>query len=67
MSDYDNILLEEPEPGIRVLTVNRPRALNALNRATIAGLHAAARTLPANDPARAGSRAYVQELLRTLP
>lgn len=32
-----------------------------------AGLHAAARTLPANDPARAGSRAYVQELLRTLP
>lgn len=65
MSDYDNILLEEPEPGIRVLTVNRPRALNALNRATIAGLHAAVSAVAADPHARvllltgAGDRAFV--------
>lgn len=32
---YQNIILEHAEPGIYVLTVNRPQALNALNEATL--------------------------------
>ena len=28
---YETILLDHPEPGIRLLTVNRPKALNALS------------------------------------
>ena len=35
---YENIVLEHAEPGIYVLTVNRPKALNALNAATLAEL-----------------------------
>ena len=33
--EFDNILLDEPEPGIRILTVNRPKVLNALNGDTV--------------------------------
>ena len=32
---YQNIIFEHAEPGIYVLTVNRPKALNALNAATL--------------------------------
>ncbi|MGH8618706.1 MAG: enoyl-CoA hydratase-related protein [Burkholderiales bacterium] len=32
---YENILLDQPEPGIRLLTINRPKALNALNAQTL--------------------------------
>lgn len=39
---YQNILLEQPEAGIYVLTVNRPKALNALNSATLEEIGAAA-------------------------
>ena len=28
---YETLLLEEPEPGLLLLTLNRPRAANALN------------------------------------
>lgn len=35
---YQNIILEHAETGIYVLTVNRPKALNALNAATLAEL-----------------------------
>jgi enoyl-CoA hydratase len=38
---YQNIVLEHAEPGIYVLTVNRPKALNALNAATLAELASA--------------------------
>lgn len=37
---YDNLLYEVRE-GIATITVNRPKVLNALNRATITELHAA--------------------------
>ena len=36
---YQHLLLEQPEPGIYLLTVNRPQALNALNEALIAELN----------------------------
>ena len=38
---YENILLEQPEPGIYLLSVNRPKALNALNAETLDELAAA--------------------------
>jgi enoyl-CoA hydratase len=33
--NYENLLIERREPGITVLKVNRPKALNALNSATL--------------------------------
>ncbi len=33
--NFPIILLEQPEAGIYLLTVNRPKALNALNAATL--------------------------------
>ncbi len=38
---YDNILLEETEPGIFILTINRPESYNALNEATLREMGAA--------------------------
>ncbi|TCO80838.1 enoyl-CoA hydratase [Plasticicumulans lactativorans] len=62
---YDNLLLEEPEAGIWRLTLNRPHALNALNAATVAELHAAVLAVGAAPGARvllvtgAGDKAFV--------
>ncbi|MDH3286452.1 MAG: enoyl-CoA hydratase-related protein [Betaproteobacteria bacterium] len=62
---YQNILLEQPEAGIYLLTVNRPKALNALNSATLDEIDAAANVI-AQDPAArvalvtgAGDKAFV--------
>ena len=54
---YQNIVLEHAEPGIYVLTVNRPKALNALNAATLAEL--------ANAIARIAEDAEARVLLVT--
>ncbi len=62
---YENILLEQPEPGIHVLTVNRPKSLNALNSRTLEEIHGAATQVGADPGARvllvtgAGEKAFV--------
>jgi enoyl-CoA hydratase len=62
---YDNILLEQPESGIYLLTINRPKVLNALNGPTLEELTAAVAEVGADASARAllvtgaGERAFV--------
>jgi enoyl-CoA hydratase len=62
---YQNLLLEQAEPGIYVLTVNRPQALNALNAATLLELAQAVAQVAADTAARvllvtgAGDKAFV--------
>lgn len=50
---YENILLEQPESGIWQLTINRPRAFNALNSATLEELGQAIDQIAADESARA--------------
>jgi len=62
---YQNLLLEQAEPGIYLLSVNRPKALNALNAATLEELQRAAAQVAADAAARvllvtgAGDKAFV--------
>lgn len=62
---YQNLLLEVVEPGIYRLTINRPRALNALNAQTLDELAAAVAEVGADPGARvllvtgAGDKAFV--------
>ncbi len=62
---YENVLLEQPEAGIYLLTVNRPKALNALNGQTLDEIGAAAAQVAADPEARvllvtgAGDKAFV--------
>jgi enoyl-CoA hydratase len=62
---FGNILLEQPEAGIHLLTVNRPKALNALNSATLDEIAAAIKQVALDDAARvllvtgAGEKAFV--------
>ena len=64
-TNFQNLLLEEREPGLWVLTVNRPTALNALNRATLGELAQAVRAIRERPDARvvlitgAGDKAFV--------
>jgi enoyl-CoA hydratase len=60
-----NVRLEQPETGVHLLTVSRPRALNALNSATLDELGAAIAQVGATESARvllitgAGDKAFV--------
>jgi enoyl-CoA hydratase len=62
---YQNLILETLEPGIVRLTVNRPKALNALNPETIEELGQAVREVAADPQARVllvtggGDKAFV--------
>ena len=62
---YDNIVLEQPEAGIYLITVNRPKALNALNGETLDEIAAAIAHVGADASARAllvtgaGEKAFV--------
>lgn len=63
--NYDNILLAEQEPGIYLLTINRPKAYNALNEATLREMGAAFDALADNPDVRvliitgAGDKAFI--------
>jgi enoyl-CoA hydratase len=63
--DFKNVLLEQPEAGIYLLTVNRPKALNALNAATLDEITAAIAAVARDPDARvllvtgAGDKAFV--------
>ena len=62
---YQNIILELAEPGIYVLTVNRPQSLNALNASTLEELLNAVARVAGDGAARvllitgAGEKAFV--------
>jgi enoyl-CoA hydratase len=62
---YENLLLEQKEKGIYLLTLNRPKALNALNSATLVELAHAMGHISANPDARVllitggGEKAFV--------
>jgi enoyl-CoA hydratase len=62
---YANILLDQPEPGIHLLTVSRPKALNALNADTLDEIAAAITRVGEDKAARvllvtgAGDKAFV--------
>lgn len=62
---YVNLLLEEPDTGLYLLTLNRPRALNALNAATLDELSSAIADVSRDAAARvllitgAGDKAFV--------
>lgn len=62
---FQNILLEQPEAGIYLLTVNRPKVLNALNAATLDEIAGALAQVAADDAARVllvtggGEKAFV--------
>lgn len=62
---FENLQMDQPEPGIHVLTVDRPKVLNALNGRTIEELGEAIDLVAGDSKARvllltgAGDRAFV--------
>ncbi|KAJ8293167.1 putative enoyl-CoA hydratase, mitochondrial [Rhodotorula toruloides] len=47
--EYTSILVSQPAPGVSQITLNRPKALNALNSTLFHELNAALRTLSTDD------------------
>lgn len=52
MTTFENLVLETHAPGIRVIKIARPKALNALNTATLQELKTALQAESANPEAR---------------
>jgi enoyl-CoA hydratase len=50
---YENILLSTPDPAVRLITLNRPKALNALNSALFLELNEALANADNDDAIRA--------------
>jgi enoyl-CoA hydratase len=46
---YENILMSRPAPHVALVTLNRPKALNALNAALFAELNEALRLIDADE------------------
>jgi enoyl-CoA hydratase/carnithine racemase len=53
MSAYETLVVERPEDGIAVATLNRPERMNALTFAAFAELHAVAEEIGADESVRA--------------
>jgi enoyl-CoA hydratase len=51
--NYENILLSMPDPAVQLITLNRPKALNALNSALFLELNEALASADNNDAIRA--------------
>jgi enoyl-CoA hydratase len=49
LPDFENILTETPAPGVGVVRLNRPKAMNALNNALMQELHVALQHYDADD------------------
>lgn len=62
---YENLIVERVEPGIAILKISRPKALNALNAATLRELRAALGALKDDEAVRVvvltgdGDKAFV--------
>lgn len=76
-STYQNILVSRPEPAVALVTLNRPKALNALNSALFGELNAAledadedaeigAIVITGSDKAFAGASGRLRSRARTL-
>lgn len=52
MISYKNLLVESADPGIRIIKINRPKALNALNSETLTELKEALQAVSRDSAAR---------------